>query len=264
MNNPAPQSDEPLIPAAQPGGIEDAIMDGTPNQIQIDQDFSDKVNNAIDPQGNSVSGEPQEVATSEPNSDKYEPAKEFTDFLNKEIAVSEQRAPSPEPQKAAPTKEEQEDGDTRIQQLQETVNHLASMVSNDRDMVMDHQAFESVNDVYMDVTKEVSDEARPLTDFYNNAFLRDHNLKDIDRPTMEGSNKAITAELDNYFNARAQREGYVRQNGVPPSMKSNLGELTPPPKADTQDYGDPRNKPVGAFAEEDARFSKLVNNLFQQ
>lgn len=296
-----PSKDEPLIPQAT-GGIEDAIMDGTPNQIEIDKDFKEKVINSITPEGESKQEEKSEdVAGSESNNDTYEPAKDFTDFLNKEIAADDQRmhssntqqgneAPANEadlsvlrdlltenPHMAPAVKEalakkgiDLEAGDPatmhRLDGMQSTINELTNMIRSDRDVFHGNQLFENVNSVYEEVVKDVPEHQRTLTDFFNNALLRDYDLTKINRELLEGSNKAITSELDNYFNARIKSEGYSngKSNSVPPSMNSQRGALTPPPSADTKDYGDPRNRPVDAFAQVDADFSKKVNQLFQQ
>ena len=49
MNQPVNQNNEPApdIAAPQQGSVEDSIMGGVPNQIQIDKDFSEKVNNGF-------------------------------------------------------------------------------------------------------------------------------------------------------------------------------------------------------------------------
>lgn len=300
MNQPN-QPSEPLIASAQPGAIEDNMMEGTPNQIEIDKDFSEKIINAVEntpegegnPEGNST-----DVAAPESNNEAYEPAKEFTDFLNKEIAADDHRVPSEQnrgreasaekadlsvlrellvdnPHMAPAVKEalskqgiNLDDGDPatmqRLEGMQNTINELATMIRSDRDTIHGNQVFENVNDLYLDVVKDVPDHQRTLTDFFNNALMRDHDLNNIDREMLEGSNKAVTAELDNYFEARVKSEGYSKSTGVPPSRNTNLGELTPPPASEKKDYGDPRNRPMNAFAEVDADFSRKVNNLFTQ
>lgn len=296
-------NNEPLIPQAQPGGIEDGIMEGTPNQIQIDKDFSEKVTNAIEesPNGDgNVEANSKEADTSESNNDTYEPAKEFTDFLNKEIAAGEPRNAPPPPNEGqeapaktadlsvlrdlladnphmAPAVKEalaqkginlDASGDPEMMQrldgMEGTISELTNLIRNGRDAHQSQQVHEEVNDMYLDVVKDVPKYGEALTNFFNNALLRDHPIKDIDREMLEGSHKAINSELNNYFNARLQAEGYSKSTGVPPSMNSQQGALTPPPSAEKKDYGNPNNRPANAFAEVDADFTRKVNNLFSQ
>lgn len=303
MNNPNQQANEPEIATAQPGGIEDSIMGGTPNQIEIDKDFSEKINNAVDnSQGESGNpeGVPKDVAASEPNSDTYEPAKEFTDFLNKEVAAGEQRgqptdtkgaeAPNTQPDLSvlqslladnphmAPAVKEalaakginlDAPGDPatiqRLDGMQSDINQLVQMISGDRNTVIQNEAFNNINDVYMDVVKETPDYQRSLTDFFNNALLRDYDLGNIDREILEGSNKAISSELDNYYQARLKAEGKVVPKNNLPSTRSRNGELTPPPASEkTASSMDPNNRPANAFDEVDKDFAQKVNNLFSQ
>lgn len=298
MNKPN-QPSEQLLESA-PGSIEDEIMGGVPNQIEIDKDFSEKVTNAIEkaPMGDNEKGNNSEdVAASESNNDTHEPAKEWTEFLNQEISNDEaQNFPTPQkeekssiqdlsvlrdlltenPHMAPAIKEalakqgiDLDGGDPatlqRLDGMQDTINDLVGLVRGDRDVAQAQGQFTDVNDMYLDVNKDVPEHQKNLNDFFNNALLRDYPLEKIDRGILEGSNKAITAELDNYYNARLKAEGHSKSKGVPPSMNSNLGDIAPPPqKEGAQSYGDPKNKPEGSFAYEDARFSKIVNNLFSQ
>lgn len=300
-----PKSDvTPTIETPQPGGVEDNIMEGTPNQIEIDKDFSEKVTNAVEesPEGDGkVEGKPEDVAASESNNDKYEPAKEFTEFLNKEVAADDHRSQSNTPPEGAKPPAQNADLSVlkelladnphmapaikealaskginldassdpatvqRLDGMQDTINNLVNAINGDREASHSQQAFESVNDVYLDVVKDIPEHQRTLTDFFNNALLRDYDLTNINREILEGSNKAITSELDNYYQARLKAEGYSKPTGVPPSANTNLGELTPPPsQKGEKDYGDPNNRPKSAFDEVDRDFSRKVNNLFQQ
>lgn len=302
MNQPAnQQSNEPLIPAPQAGSIEDAIMGDTPNQIEIDKDFSEKIINAITPEGEEKpDGNSDDVANSESNNDEYAPAKEFTDLLNKEIAADDQSQGYQDQQRRDTSNPPQADlsvlrellvdnphmapavkealakqgvnldapGDPatmqRLDGMQGTINELVSMISSDRNMIMDNQVHNDVNDVYLDVVKDVPKHGRTLTDFFNNALVRDLDLKDISREVLENSNKAVTAELDNYFNSRLKSEGYSKSTGVPPSMNSRNAALTPPPPTKEAQSADPRNRPMNAFDEVDKDFARKVNNLFSQ
>ncbi len=303
MNQQVNKDNEPLIPAPQAGGIEDSIMGGTPNQIEIDKDLSDKVTNAIDKaseEGNDNKDDSKDVAASKSNNEGYEPAKEFTEFLNQEIQADEQGGnPDDQQQRESPSNNGQPDlsvlrdlladnphmapavkealaskginldapGDPetlqRLEGMQSTINQLADMMMTDRDSAKGQELFESVNDTYLDVVKNVPDYQRTVVDLFNNALMRDYDLRSINRDMLVDSNKAITSELGNMFKTWAKAEGYTKSKGVPPSMNSNLGEIAPPPAAEnTQSNRD--NRPVNAFADEDARFTRNVNNLFSQ
>lgn len=275
MNKPNQASEQPVIDDPKVLGVEDNIMGGTPNQIQVDKQFSEKVLEAVEKEHapkEAPAKENSEPDTSEPNGEGYEPAKEFTDFLASQINQEnpDPNAPREAPQQqAAPVTDDKSVQDdpvrNELNELKSLVHNLTNTIHGDRNEAIDRNQRDAANEVYLDVVKDVPDYQRTLSDFFNNAMLRDHALPDINREVMESSNKAVASELDNYFNARAQAEGYTKSTGLPPSLNPSQGELTPPPpQKGTAPYGDPTNRPTGAFDQVDKEFAQKVNNLFSQ
>jgi hypothetical protein len=272
--SPAPSEVDTTIPAPTTGGIEDNIMGGTPNQVQIDKDFSDKVTNAVtDGQINEGGLPPQtedsQVDTSDQNGEGYKPAKEFMDFIQNQISTNYPDHEAPNKGIASDQPSNSPEGDLsddqkEMQALKGMVQDLASTIYKDRDAVIDRQKFDSINDVYLDVNKEVPEYQRTLNDFFNNALLRDYDLPNISRDTLEGSNKAVSSELDNYFTSRLQAEGYIKSTGLPSSGNTQLGDLTPPNNQAPDTSKDANNRPTSAFEDVDREFTKKVNTLFQQ
>jgi hypothetical protein len=275
MNNPELN----IIPAVA-GSVEDNIMASDPaNRVEqianADKALSDKVTGALEPQSEAVEEGNSEEGTPEPEGKEYEPAKEFLDFIQGQIEggyntpeQQQQRALSPnEPQHQTVADDSSVQDDETVQsqmdKMEEMIHDLSSTIYSDRQQQQDRNAFEQVNGVYLDAIKDVPDEARSLVDVWNNAVLGYHDLKSIDKALIEGSTKAMTSELDNYFNARVASEGYAKSGSTPPSTNSLLGEITPPPSTG-DDFKGPENRPKSAFDDADRDFVRKVNNLFSQ
>jgi len=275
-----------IIPSAG-GSVEDEIMAGSgpapsvpaDNLQNADKALADQVGKAVEksPQGDSDDGN-SGSDTSAPEGKGYEPAKEFLDFIQSQVEdgyqtpeQQQQRAASPpEPQKQSVADDSSAPVDPAVKQqmdsMQNMIQDLTNTIHQDRNMAIDRGNFETVNDVYLDVVKDVPEEALSLVNVWNNAVLGYHDLPNINQSLIQGSTKAITSELDNYFNTRIANEGYAKSGSVPPSVNSSLGEITPPPpsQAQAKDYGDPNNRPIGAFDAIDKDFARKVNNLFSQ
>lgn len=287
----------------QVGSVENEIMGDTPNQIQIDQDFAAKVNEAVGNKEEAPAGDKpantKEVAAPESNNDAYEPAKEFTEFLNKEVAQPQQKQVPPNENKGEQAPTIQNDlsvlqqlladnphmapavkeglakqgvnldapGDPatlqRIDGLESTIKDLVKLIGNSQNAHQNQQEFESLNEVYEDVNKNVPDYGRTLADFFSNALLRDYDLQNIDRGLLEESNKAVTSELDNYYQARLKAEGYTKANGVPPSMNSRLSDIAPPP-GNKEAPTNTLNSRMSEMEKADADLLGKVTNLFTQ
>lgn len=150
--------------------------------------------------------------------------------------------------------------DQRLAGMESTIKELASMINNDRDTVISQSEHDAVNQMYLDVIKDVPDYAKPLTNIFNNAFLRDTDAPEIDRKSIEAPNKAIQSELDNYFDARAKAEGWVKSNAP---INSNPATITPPNLTPQENQQKLENRPLHAFEEADRAFEQQVHNLLR-
>ena len=242
-----------------------------------DKDLANKVGKVLEnaPQESGEEGN-SEVDASAPKGNEYEPAKEFLDFVQSQVEdeyrvpeSQQQRMQNPqEPQAQAVADDSSAPVDSEVQKqmddMQGMIQDLTNTIHGDRQNAINRGNFEAVNDVYLDVVKDVPEEAQSLVNVWNNAVLGYHDLSAIDERLIEGSTKAMTSELDNYFNTRVANEGYIKSGRVPPSVNSNLGELTPPPQSKQAQSADPNNRPMNAFDEVDRDFARKVNNLFSQ
>lgn len=149
----------------------------------------------------------------------------------------------------------------RLQGMEQTIKELHSTIMGDRTAIMNQGEFDNANSLYNDVTKDVPDYAKPLVNIFNNAFLRDHDLREIDRKSIEAPNKAVNSELDNYFEARAKAEGWTKPTNAP--AFNAQANLTPPPVADNNQNRKPGDLPTSAFDTEDRAFEAKVQNLFR-
>lgn len=150
----------------------------------------------------------------------------------------------------------------RLQGMESTIKELHDMITGDRSAIIDRSVFDTADNLYNDVTKDVPDYAKPLVNIFNNAFLRDVDLREIDRKSIEAPNKAVNSELDNYFEARAKAEGWVKTSNAPPNFNAQAN-LTPPNLNDNSQDRKPGDLPTSAFNDADRDFEAKVQNLFR-